>query len=435
MPITSVPAGDLASRSYITATAMVNEIPPSLSFIDPLLFGDGVAEQITLTTEDFEIVVATDTKTMAPYIRPGTRPPASEGLGYTVKHVATPMIADARPFDAAQMMLERRPGVSHYASAEATAAHQRHMAAELARLRRRFDNRKEWQACQLLDHSLEYDTSGSSGQHTAAISIDYAPLATSSLTLSVGWDDIAFTSTALASDPDANSGMLVDASVYQSDPSWTFDFVGRVMIENARLNPTDAIMDPAASAAFRGHPAVMKQLDNRNYDFGSLSQIANNRDTNGARFLGVYNGVRCWEYAGQLEGDSGTTEGLLGSGKVYFVHIGPAAGFQRVHGMIPNYKLSLGTDRITTFQQMQNLRAVAAEMFADVVMDQYGNSLEALMYGRPLQVLTRPDAIVAVDVINGTYGTTPGGYAVTTATVPPTWDDADSTTYTIESLV
>lgn len=408
MPIGQIPVGDLSERSYITATRIVNEIPPALSFLDPLLFGDGIAEQSVLTTEDFEIVTVSDDKTMAPFIQPGTRPPAAQGIGYTVKHVSTPMLADARNFPVAEMLLRRRPGVSHYASAQATAAGQAHMVEEFSKLTRRLDNRQEWMAAQLLDRSLSYSnagTSGAEGQGTAAFDINYGADPKTELTLSVGWDDLQFTSTSTS---DNVGGLLRDSSVYQSHPSWCFQLAGRVMNELVRVTPTHCIMGVEAAAAFMTHPGVRAELDTTNYEVGALQQLANSMDVNGARYLGRYQGVQCWEYAGQLQGetDGSASSFLVAAGKVYFIHVGPQAEFQRVHGLIPNWKLSFGSQGPTSMDQMSRLRAVAARRFADVVVDDYGNSMEGLIYARPLPVLRRPNVIVSAQVVTSSFGTT-----------------------------
>lgn len=443
MPIANVPVGDLSARSYITATRLVNEIPPALSFLDPLLFGSG-AEQRVLSTEDFEIVVVDDDKTMSPMIQPGTRPPSAPGISHTIKHVSTPMIADARNMPVAQMLLERRPGVSHYHSPQASAAQRQHMVEEFAKLTRRVDNRKEWMAGQMLDHALTYDssgTAGTAGQGTDSVSIDYGADDRATLTVATGWDDLQFTTTQAPGDSpagpgDADGGILRDSSVYESDPNWTFQLVGRIMNELVRVQPTHCIMGTEAAAAFMTHPAVKAQLRNTNYEVGQLAQLANNMDLNGARRLGTYQGIECWEYAGQLTGDDGTATALIGSKKAYFIHVGPQAEFQKVYGLIPNWKLTFGSVAPRTMEQITRLRAVAARAFGDVVADEYGNSIEGLMYTRPLPVLRRPNVIVGVTVVTSTFGTDVlTSYDPEADVVPPQFTDAGSSTYQFSDLV
>lgn len=378
--LSQTPGQEIYEGSYITATAVVNEIPPSLNWLDQLLFGEGR----TIMTEDFEIIVVSDTKAMAPYIKPGTRPPQAAGVSYTIGTYKTPMIGEERPFPMGPLMLERKPGSSHYAGPDMSAAAREHVGRELQQLRHHSDNREEWQAASLLDKTISYTNT-----ETEAFTITY-PSTVSTITLSsgAGWDDIDFT-----------SFQTVEQTKYNTDPALTFDAAARSMNEAVRVTPTDCIMGITAAQRFLQHPTVKKDLDVRRLDTGDITrQTKFNMD--GARYLGRYCSVDCWEYAGQVEADAGGSEYLVEEEAAYFIHVGPAAQFDKVYGLIPNWKLATGNVMPSNWAQIQGLQGVPARRFADVYGDMHGNSLSAAYYSRPLPVLRRPDCIVKADVIS-----------------------------------
>lgn len=384
MPLSQTPSNITQDLSYLTATAIVNEIPGSLNFLDSLLFPRSTEE--VLMTEDFEVIVVSDDRSMMPFIKPGTRAPASTGIDYTIGTYKTPMIAEARPMPIDELLLRRRPGTSHYAGSHMTTATRQHIAREFSKLRRHWENRNEWMAAELIkNRALTYSVDDQD-----SFTIEYPFEAATQFTLAAGggWNELTYV-----------SGSLDDESAAATDPQLAFNEAALLMNEHARVAPTVCLMGKNASLSFLNHPKTLAKLDARNLDTGSLT-FMRQFDQGGARFLGTFvGGVQCWEYTGKLVLDSGSSDFLLDEDSAYWIHVGPLAEFQKVYGVIPNWKLSLGRRKPTTFAAFGNIRAVPARIFADVIADDHGNSLEGQMYSRPLPVLRRPNVIASATVI------------------------------------
>lgn len=382
MPLTPAPiATPNIDINLVTATAIVNTIPPALSFVYNLLYPQGQA----LATEDIEIAVRTAGKNMAPFIKPGTRPPNIKGLDVALGTYRAPMIATARGVAAYETLLKSYPqfGSYRYNNGAQAAAIYDTLRADFEQLAITIDNRKEWMACELLKRAVSYSS------ETEAFTLTYPKDASTEFSLGAGvaWNDLDYT-----------TSVTLEQSADATNPMLTFMQASRAMHQLERLAPNLVLLGSSAADAFVTHPRVMKQLDNLNFNAGALT-IMEQFTSAGARYLGRYaGGMQVWAYEGQLKLDSGSTGSLIASGDAFFIHSGPMAEFDQKYGLIPNWKLSLGRQP-TSIQQLLALRPVPARVWADVIPDQGGHSIEGVIYTRPLPILRRPNCIIRATVI------------------------------------
>lgn len=337
-----------------TLTEVVNNIKLPAQFIRTLLFpsGDGAGSNvIELSTWE-----GTGRQT-APFVRRGAEGRIVQGFTSTIGQVTIPYIRLKMPFEISRLMGERFPGQPLYVSDPQLDAIRSRVALDLSRMSMLLDQTEEYMACQIaFEGALTYsDSQGDS------FSITYPKAAKTNLGAADEWD----------------SGT--------QDIRSDFHEAKRTMSTNEGLPVTDAIMGSAAAAAFLSDTDVKSQLDNRNIIAGQIT-FAEQFTEAGAIFLGVYSGVRCWEYSRQIT-HLGSTVNLCDPNDVHFIGRAPTQ-------FVTDFKYGTIDDWVAVQSGMANSRRFSKSWETDDPSVSWG-----LIATSPLPILRKPNFVLTYIVL------------------------------------
>lgn len=336
-------------------TPAINEIKSPNQFVTRLLYG----RQIPQPTEKVELSVYSGGREAAPFVKVNAEALMVEGVNETFHTVEAPNIRIKRPLRPHDLLTTRRPGTLIFQNTGGIArAIREHIALNQARLGDLITNSTEYLACMSLTGTVTYQV----------------------------LDEDAFTITyprAAGHTVDISGGTAWSAAT----PQMEIDFLtAKRLIANAvGLNTTDCIMSQTAAVQFlKNAKGDANFFDANNLNIGTVS-FANQFREDGALLLGVYSGVRCWEYARQVTVD-GTATNLIRDKYVEFVAALPGAQWTMYYGAIPDMK------------------ALAGRMF---VGKRFSKSWDVedpsvrwlLAASRPLPCPRRPDASVSMKVL------------------------------------
>lgn len=339
---------------YRTLTEVINNIKLPAQFVRNLLFpaGNGAGSNVVeLSTWE-----GTGRET-APFVRRGAEGRMVSGFSSTIGQVTIPYIRLKMPFEISRLMGERFPGQPLYVSDPQLDAIRSRVALDLSRMSMLLDQTEEFMACEIaFEGALAYsDSQGDS------FTITYPKAAKTNLAAADEWNS-------------GNQNIRKD-----------FHDAKRTMATNEGLPVTDCIMGSTAAAAFLDDADVKAQLDNRNLIAGQIT-FAEQFSEAGVIFLGVYSGVRCWEYSRQIT-HLGATVDLCDPADAHFVARSPAQ-------MVTDFKYGTIDDWVAVNNGMANSRRFAKSWETDDPSVSWG-----LVATSPLPILRKPDFVLTYIVV------------------------------------
>jgi len=223
-------------------------------------------------------------------------------------------------------------------------------------------NAQEWMAALALRGTITYSVTDQE-----VFQVTFPKPAGHTITLSTFWDDGTPSNVKINND---------------------FHTAKKLISDEVGLQVTDAILGTEAATSFRnlvagGH---VKTLDLRSVASG-LIDFTQQFNEDGAIFLGVFDGVRVWEYGRQANLD-GVATSMVRPKYAEFVAATPAAAFVEYFGAIPDFKA------------LQGLR-FQGQRFSKSWEKEDPSAMFALVHSRPLPVPRRPGATVSMKVVSG----------------------------------
>lgn len=341
-----------------TMTAAVNEIKSPNRFLKRLLFGN----TRPVNTEDIEIDVLTKAREIAPFIRKNGEGIMVEGHGHIFQNVQSPNIRIKRPFTPSELLFGRQPGTVIFigSGSEQVNAIQAHINRDLQVMADLVTNAEEFLASQAIQGVISYSVADQE-----VFTITFPKPAGNNITLTTFWDD---------ADPTL------------PEPEIDFLTAKRVIADEVGLAPTDVILGQEASEAFLRLAKKQELLDRRNLDAGTVT-FSERFTSDGVIFLGVFGGLRVWEYS-RTASLNGVATNMIRPKFAEFVTANPAADMVEYFGAIPDMKAFQG-------------KLFVAERFSKSWEIEDPSSQMALLHSRPLPVPRRPGAHVSMKVVSG----------------------------------
>lgn len=348
----------ISQLEWSALTPAINNMKSPNAFLKKLLFKNHDPKH----TETIELSVLDKERMIAPFVRKNGEALLVQGHDETFHTVETPNIRIKRPFTPSELLYNRRPGTVVFASEEEQInAIEEHIARDLQVMADLVTNSEEYLCALALQGVITYEVSAQE-----VFEITYPKPAGNNVTLSVFWND---------ADPTL------------PDPEENFHTAKTLVSDEVGLNVTDAIMGAEAAQYFRslmkrqGTLAVGEKLDTGRITFSEQFS------EDGAIYLGIFCGVRCWQYSRSVSVD-GTATSLIRSKYVEFVAVTPSAEFTLYYGAISDMKA------------LQN-RTYRGERFSKSWEVEDPSQLMALVHSRPLPVPRRPGAMVSMKVVSG----------------------------------
>jgi hypothetical protein len=290
--------------TWQSLTAMINEIKSPGAFLKNLLFSTNVE---TLSTEKIELSYLSGDREVAPFVRKNGEAIPIEGYSETYATVEAPNIRLKRPLTPHPTLFDRKPGTVIFpSSGEQLSAVQAHVARDMQKIADHISNAEEWMAAMAIRGTVSYEV-----EDGEVFTITYPKPAGNSVTVSPLWSTTSY-------------------------PESDFQTAAELISDGVGLIPTDAIMGRNAAAAFIKNARVLSLLDNRRVDYGALQLQEQFRD-DGALYMGMLQGIRCWRY-GRALSVNGTATRLIRDDYVEFVCATPAAQNVAYYGAIPDWK-------------------------------------------------------------------------------------------------
>jgi hypothetical protein len=348
----------ITELTWSSLTGTVNEIKSPNSFVLRLLYGNKEPK----ATESIELSTLTGGRVMAPFVKKNGEAVMVGGIGETFATVEPPNIRIKRPMTPSEVMFKRRPGTVIFPQVgEQVSAIQQHIARDAQYMADLITNAEEYLACMTLRGVITYTVNDQDN-----FTITFPKPSANNVTLSVFWDD---------ADPTLPS------------PELNFLTAKRLVSDAHGLGVTDAIMGSEASVAFL--TLAKKQgglLENPNTLIGSVTFMEQFRD-DGVIFLGVYSGIRCWEYARTVDID-GTATALIRPKYVEFVAATAAAETVEYFAALADWKALQG-------------RLFQAQRFSKSWEEEDPSVRQLLIASRPLPTPRRPGFVVSMKVVSG----------------------------------
>lgn len=340
-----------------TMTAAVNEMKSPNRFLNRLLFG----QKRPVSTEDIEIDVLTKAREIAPFIRKNGEGIMVEGHGQIFQNVQAPNIRIKRPFTPSELLFGRTPGTIIFIDpTRQISAVQEHINRDLQVMSDLITNAQEFLASQAIQGVISYSVADQ--EH---FTITFPKPAGNNITLTTFWDD---------ADPTL------------PEPEIDFLTAKRVISDEVGLAPTDVILGQEASEAFLRLAKKQELLDRRNVSAGTVT-FNEQFDQDGVIFLGVFSGLRVWEYS-RTASLNGVATDMIRPKFAEFVTTSAAAEYVEYFGAIPD---------IDAFQG----RLFQAQRFSKSWIQPDPSVQMSLLHSRPLPVPRRPGANVSMKVVSG----------------------------------
>lgn len=337
--------------TWQSLTGMINEIESPGSFLKNLLFSANVE---TLPTEKIELSYLSGEREVAPFVRKNGEAIPIEGYSETYATVEAPNIRIKRPLTPHPTLFDRKPGTVIFPSAgEQISAVQAHVARDTQKLADHITNAEEWMSAMALRGAIAYEV-----EDQEVFTITFPKPVAHTVTVSPLWSTT-------------------------SNPEMDFLTAQELISEEVGLVPTDAIMGRNAAAAFIKNARVFNLLDNRRIDFGAM-ELQNQFRDDGALFLGVYAGIRCWRYGRALD-VNGTSTRLIRDDYVEFVCATPAAQNVAYYGAIPDWD---------AFEE----GLFQGQRFSKSWLQKDPSVRQILAHSRPLFVPRRPGSVASLKV-------------------------------------
>lgn len=269
---------ELDLTSPVTLTKKLNEHLPPKRFFTETFFGEQVHGTVGVAVD----IVKGSTK-IAPYGARGEAATVATRDGFVTKTFNTYSISLKRPTTAIDMF-KRAPGeaVTYVGERNAATA-----AAELM-------SRDQAELANMVNRAIE----------------KYAIDALFNGSLTILGETISF-GMQNSHNVDVSASKPWDGS--SADIEGDVEGLATVVAQDSGLTITDMVLGSTARKAFMSNTKVLKNLDTRNLDAGNLKlDLMVNR---GARFLGVYGGIRCWAYD-EVWNNNGTITPMVPANKV-----------------------------------------------------------------------------------------------------------------------
>lgn len=345
-----MPTNDLLH--YASLTSIVTEIKPPQRFLQSLLFPVHESKP----TDKIEIGVEFDGREMAPFVTKNGEAVQVSGTDEKFLTFEAPNIRIKRPMTASDLLERRHVGTPIFQQSQAgiLRAARRHVRNQMEKQEILVVNRIEWLCAMAIRGQISY-----TNPDLANFTITFQKPAGHTIILA---------GTALWTDPASN-------------PRSQFRQAKKLVADEHGLSVTHCIMGEEAATAFLSNPTVLAQLDNRRFDMDSELSANGGFSPEGAQFLGTFNGVRCWEYSRQLEGQD-----LIRPKFAEFVVAGRNNGNVLYFGAITDMDAFEG-------------QALVGERFAKSWIKKDPSVRMSLLTSRPLPVTRRPGSTVSMQVV------------------------------------
>lgn len=287
---------------WATLTSTIQDIKSPNVFLRNLLFGN----EEPVNTETIEIGMWEGEREIAPFVEVNGEALSVDGYNEVFQVVKAPNIRIKRPMKASEAMFKRRPGTGIFPTRDQQVTEiERLVALDQRRLRDLIDNTIEYMCALAIQGSIAYQVAGE-----ASFKITFPRESTHNLSPTAAWGG-------------GTEDIIQD-----------FINAARLINDDEGFNPTHAIFSKEAALNFLGDTDVQNILDNRNIDAGGQVIRAQFAET-GARFLGTFLGIQCWEY-GRSVSVNGSSTDLIRAGYVEFVTAIPTAENTVYYGAIPD---------------------------------------------------------------------------------------------------
>ncbi len=338
-------------------TGAVNEMKSPNRFLVRLLFGN----KRTVHTEDIEIDVLTKAREIAPFIKKNGEGIMVEGHGQIFQNVQAPNIRIKRPFTPSELLFNRTPSTIIFIDpSRQVSAVQEHINRDLQVMADMVTNAEEFLASQAIQGVISYSVADQ--EH---FQITFPKPAGNNITLTTFWND---------------------ADPALPEPEIDFLTVKRIIADEVGLAPTDCILGQEASEAFL-RLAKKQELLNKINVVAGVVDFTTQFDQDGVIFLGIYSGIRVWEYS-RTASLNGVATDMIRPKFAEFVTTSAAAEQVEYFGAIPDMDAFQGRlFQSQRFSKSWTIPDPSAQM--------------ALLHSRPLPVPRRPGANVSMKVVSG----------------------------------
>lgn len=308
LPVTT---HNILGWAYLTGA--INNIPPDASFFRKLCFPN---EQ-TVPTEVIELSYLEGSRLLAPFVEVNGEAVSVAGRSHRFANVMAPNIRIKRPMDAYQMMIRRRPGSSIFVGdGDVMGAYRDTIAEDTEILASLIANRIEEMCCTMAKSAI-YSYSVSDGANFR-IAFPRSSTLASTLTSNDRWSHTSGTE-GTTSDPQREFG----------EASFQLSKYGVI--------PSIAIFGRRAAVGFLKHSKVKDLLSNqRNLVVGNLT-LASQFTADGARYMGNFCGVECWEYSRTYVSSAGAETYFLDQDTVIFLSPDAQRENKLYFGAIPDH--------------------------------------------------------------------------------------------------
>lgn len=286
---------------WATLTSTIQDIKSPNVFLRSLLFGI----EDPVNTETIEIGMWEGEREIAPFVEVNGEALMVDGYDEVFQVVKAPNIRIKRPMKASEALFKRRPGTTIFPTRDQQITEvERLIALDQRRLRDMIDNTIEYMCALAIQGVIAYQVAGE-----ASFKITF---------------------------PRESTHNLAPVAAWSGTPNIVQDFINaaRLINDDEGFNPTHAIFSKEAAQNFLADSAVKALLDIRNVDAGGL-QIRAQFAESGARFMGTFLGIQCWEYGRSVKVNGSSTD-LIRAGYVEFVTAIPAAENTIYYGAIPD---------------------------------------------------------------------------------------------------
>lgn len=342
---------------WSSLTAAVNEIRSPNNFWLNLLF----TNIETLPTEDIELSSWVGPRKMAPFVKKNGEGVLMSGPTTAFATVAAPNIRLKNPFNASELMFNRRPGTTIFVGGDTVFQQaQQKIAKDLAYTNDSIVNTEEWMAAQAVTGTISY---------TTGLDPTEGDVFTITFPKSAG-NTVALTGTDVWSNAAGNP---------------VLDFLrAKRRLELIGLQPDIAVFSPEAHDSFINNVAVAKFLDSLNITAGQMTTEGKFNDQ-GVIPIGRFCGIPCVEYGRTVLDPGGTTRSMVRSKYVEFVCTRSSAENKLFYGAIADIKALQG-------------KLFQGRRFAKSWEVEDPSALMHLVAARPLPVCQRPDSIYSLKV-------------------------------------
>jgi hypothetical protein len=347
----------LDQLTWSSLTTAINEMKSPNRFFMKLLFG---AHQ-TLPTETIELSVLNKGRETAPFVKKNGAAVMVKGHDEKFQQIEAPNIRIKRPFTASELLFGRRPATVVFPSAgDIIAAVERHIAIDVQVMADLITNSEEYLASLLIANNISWAVTDRD-----VYKITVPVPAANNVTLGIFWDD---------ADPDL--------------PTPELDFLSakRIISQAVGLGLTDCVLGQEASQAFIALMSKQRFMPRWSVDAGRL-ELQNQFSEDGVIYLGMFSGVRVWEYSRTVSVD-GVDTSLVSPKYAEFFAVTPAAENVEYFGAIPDLEAFEG-------------RMFQGERFSTSWLEKDPSVRIHLTHSRPLPWMRRPGSHVRMKVVSG----------------------------------